>query len=55
MIPSVAHEKFFSIYIESREMVQMNLLQGRRRDTDIRTHIWTWDGGGGGGGRDGMN
>ena len=42
MIPSVAHEKFFSIYVESREMVQMNLLQGRRRDTDVEdTHLDT--------------
>ena len=32
---SVSHQKILLLYMKSRKMVQMNLLQGRNRDADI--------------------
>ena len=34
-VSSKEKNKYINIYVESRKMVQMNLLQSRNRDTDV--------------------
>ena len=39
-VSSKEKNKYINIYVESRKMVQMNLLQSRNRDTDVEHTHW---------------